>query len=74
MLRPVTCRTIDDYIQIVVIDYIKNQLHSVKRVYIFWDQYFRNSLKEKKTNNLGTGAGRKVKIKRLPTIRLVYLS
>ena len=32
--------------------YIKNQLHSVKRVDIVWDQYFPDSLKKKKRETI----------------------
>ena len=42
--------------------YIKNQLHSVKRVDIVWDQYFPDSLKKKKMrNDHGRRVHRKVK-------------
>ena len=34
MLQPINWRTFDDFIEIVVMVYIKNQLHSVKRIYI----------------------------------------
>ena len=60
-LRPVNCRTFDDYAQKVVMTYIKNQLHPAKRVDIIWDQYFTDSLTEKTRNDRGTGARRKVK-------------
>ena len=41
--------------------YIKNQLHSVKRVDIVWDQYFPDSLKKKKRNDHGRCVHRQVK-------------
>ena len=40
MLRPVNRRTFDDHAQIVVMTYIKNQLHPVKRADIVWDHIF----------------------------------
>ena len=61
MLRPVNHRTFDDYAQIVVMTYIKNQLHPVKTADIVWDQYFPESLKEKTRNDHCTGVHRKVK-------------
>ena len=61
MLRPVNHRTFDNYAQIVVMTYVKNQLHPVKRADIVWDQYFPESLKEKMRNDHCTDVHRKVK-------------
>ena len=52
ILRPVNCRTFDDYAQKLVMTYIKNQLHPVKRVNMVWDQYFPVTLKEKKRETI----------------------
>ena len=41
--------------------YIKNQLHSVERVDMVWDQYFTDSLNEKTRKDCGTGVCRKSK-------------
>ena len=61
VLRPANCRTFDDYSEKVVMTYIKNQLHPLKKVDIVWDQYFPDSLKKKMRNDCGTGVCRKVK-------------
>ena len=47
MLGPVNHRAFDDFAKNVAMIYIKNQLHSVKRTDIVWDQYFLDSLKKK---------------------------
>ena len=61
MLQTVNRGTFDDYAQKAVMTSIKNQLHSVQGVDLVWDQYFPDSLKDKKRNNRGTGVHRKVK-------------
>ena len=57
MLQTVNYRTFDNYVENVVMVYIKNRLHSVD---IVWNQYFSGSLKEKVRNDRETGVYRKV--------------
>ena len=61
MLGPVNHRAFDDFAKNVAMIYIKNQLHSVKRTDIVWDQYFLDSLKKKMRNGRSRGVCRKVK-------------
>ena len=51
MLRPQGCRTFGDYAKKVFIPYVENELRTIQRADVIWDQYSPNSLKRSVCEN-----------------------
>ena len=60
MLKPVGCRTMQDYAENIYLRYLCSQLETVSRLDIVWDVYQENSLKSATRMKRGAGTRRRV--------------
>ena len=60
MIRPVNCKTFEEYARNVFSNYFKSHSKSVVRYDLVWDRYFDNSLKGRTRSVRGVGVRTKV--------------
>ncbi|KAH3847816.1 hypothetical protein DPMN_090148 [Dreissena polymorpha] len=60
MLKPIFCKTFEDYAKDVFLPYIDNQLKTCSRVDVVWDEYREDSMKASTCGKHGKGIRRRV--------------
>ena len=74
LLSPANAATFDDYANNVFIPYVKRQLDTSRRVYVVWEVYVANSIKESTREKRGKGIRWKVAGKKQDPEELVRFS
>ena len=60
ILKPKAHRTFDDYAATEFIPYLRRQLEGVERLYVVWDEYPSDSLKQQAREARGSGTRRRI--------------